>query len=86
MNRELKLSYFSLPPYFASVMGASKGNWYTTKSLLSDHWKSVDPVVAYERQDPSDARPSHHFRSTVTRKDFNRLLTVYGKLTFLVAL
>ena len=86
MNRELKLSYFSLPPYFAFVTGASKGNWYTTKSLLSDHWKSEDPVVAYERQDLSDARPSHHYQSTVTRKEYNRLLTVYGKLAFLVAL
>ena len=86
MNRELKLSYFSLPPYFAFVTGASKGNWYTTKSLLSDHWKSEDPVVAYERQNLSDARPSHHFQSTVTRKEYNRLLTVYGKLAFLVAL
>ena len=57
MNRELKLSYFSLPPYFAFVTGASKGNWYTTKSLVSDHWKSEDPFVAYERQDPSDAPP-----------------------------
>ena len=57
MNRELKLSHFSLPPYFASVTGASKDNWYTTKSLVSDHWKSEDPVVAYERQDPSDTPP-----------------------------
>lgn len=86
MNRELKLSHFSLPPYFASVTGTSKRIWYTTKSLVSDHWKCEDPVVAYEGQDPSDARPSHHFRSTVTRKEYNRLLDVYGKLAFLVAL
>lgn len=86
MNRELKLSHFSLPPYFAFFPGVSKRIWYTAKSLVSDHWKFEDPVVAYERQDPSDARPSHHFRSTVTRKEYNRLLAVYGKLAFLVAL
>ena len=86
VNGELTLPHFSLPPYFASVTGASKRIWYTTKSPVSDHWKCEDPVVAYERQDPSDARISHRFRSTVTRKEYNRLLAVYGKLAYSVAL